>query len=141
MIGPRDIDVTGGLFFSFKDLEFEDDMVDWQDISDEDLLNEVYERFGESWCSFSSGVRSRGECPSCKEDVKLTRHHLVPVAEGAGRSLEVNQRYVKICQPCHRLAHAHWGPGNKYDGPQDREVFLVALRKLFLQSEDTNGSS
>ncbi|MFT7616946.1 MAG: 5-methylcytosine-specific restriction endonuclease McrA [Planctomycetota bacterium] len=109
-------------------------MVNWNEISDEDLLAELHQRFGESWCSFSSGVRSRGECPSCKEDTKLTRHHLVPIAKGAGRNLEVNQRYVKICQPCHLLTHAQWGPGNSYDGPQDRELFLKELRQVYLQS-------
>ncbi len=105
---------------------------DWNEISDEELLAELHRRFGESWCSFSSGVRSRDECPSCKQDVQLTRHHLVPVAEGAGRDLIVKRRYVKICRACHELAHEHWGPGNEYSGPQDREMFLRDLRALHL---------
>lgn len=133
-MSPRDGDVSGAYFLTPQDNSLTA-MVDWNEISDEDLLKEVHLRFGESWCSFSSGVRSRGECPSCKKDVKLTRHHLVPVADGAGRSLEVNQRYVKICEPCHRLAHGHWGPGHAYAGPQDRELFLLELRKLLLSTE------
>ena len=111
-------------------------MTDWDGVSDEELLTEVHRRFGESWCSFSSGVRARGECPACKDDAKLTRHHLVPVAEGAGRNLEVKRRYVKLCRPCHELAHLHWGPGHEYDGPQDREIFLSRLRALVLSRTD-----
>ena len=106
-------------------------MTNWEEISDEELLAQVHSRFGDSWCSFSSGVRARGECPCCKLDVKLTRHHLVPVAEGAGRNLQVKRRYVKLCASCHNLAHDHWGPGNKYRGPQDRELFLKALLDVY----------
>ena len=112
-------------------------MPNWQDISDEELLAELHSRFGDSWCSFSSGVRARGECPVCKLDVKLTRHHLVPTAVGAGRNLEVKRRYVKLCGPCHQLAHRRWGPGNRYVGPQDREIFL---KELLMAHREENGS-
>jgi hypothetical protein len=97
--------------------------------SDEALLAEVWRRFGENWCSFSSGVRSREECPICRKEGALTRHHLTPVAQGAGRERSVKARYVKLCRACHDLAHRVWGPGHHYDGPPDREIFLARLRE------------
>ncbi|MCA9320763.1 MAG: hypothetical protein KDB53_08515 [Planctomycetes bacterium] len=99
-----------------------------EQISDEELLLEVWRRFGESWCSFSSGVRSPDECPICNQRRDLTRHHLVPRAQGAGLDREVKRRYVKLCRDCHDLAHRVWGPGSSYDGPLDREVFCRDLR-------------
>lgn len=97
--------------------------------SDDELLTELWRRFGESWCSFSSGVRSRDECPICNEVCDLTRHHLVPVAQGAGLNREVKRRYVKLCTECHVLAHKVWGPGDDYQGPEEREIFVRDLRR------------
>lgn len=99
-------------------------------IDDQDLLAEVWRRFGESWCSFSSGVRAPGECPICLTPGPLTRHHLVPRAVGAGRDREIQRRYVKICRGCHELAHATWGPGHRYFGPEEREIFVAELRRV-----------
>ncbi len=99
-----------------------------KDIDDQGLLDEVWRRFGASWCSFSSGVRSPGECPICHETVQLTRHHLVPQAVRRGMEREVKRRYVKLCRPCHELAHRVWGPGHSYSGPKEREVFVRDLQ-------------
>lgn len=101
-----------------------------RDVPDEELLREVWLRFGASWCAFSSGVRPEGECPVCHATGGLTRHHLVPVAAGAGKDRVVKQRYVKLCRPCHEKAHEVWGPGSEYRGPEDREVFVAELRKI-----------
>lgn len=103
------------------------------DVTDEELLHEVWLRFGESWCAFSSGVRPKAECPVCHETEGLTRHHLVPVAAGAGKDRAVKQRYVKLCRACHERAHEVWGPGSRYAGPRDREVFVAELRKIVRQ--------
>lgn len=100
-----------------------------EDISDEALLREVWRRFGDSWCGFSSGVRPKDECPVCHATEGLTRHHLVPVAVGGGRSKVLKQRYVKLCRKCHDRAHAEWGPGSDYAGPEDREIFVAELRR------------
>ena len=103
---------------------------DLDDVTDEALLREVWRRFGESWCAFSSGVRPRDECPICNEVTSLTRHHLVPVAVGAGKDREVKRRYVKLCRECHRRAHEVWGPGSEYRGPEEREIFVTELRRI-----------
>jgi hypothetical protein len=99
-------------------------------IPDEDLLGEVHRRFGDSWCAFSAGVRSLDECPVCKGNRNLTRHHLVPVATRAGQDQEVKRRYVKLCGSCHTLAHKTWGPGDAWTGPTEREVFVRDLTLL-----------
>lgn len=99
-----------------------------KNVDDQTLLDEVWRRFGASWCSFSSGVRSPGECPICHETVPLTRHHLVPLARRRGIEREVKRRYVKLCRPCHDLAHRIWGPGHDYAGPEDREIFVRDLQ-------------
>lgn len=106
-----------------------EDALSLTECSDEALLEEVWRRFGDYWCSFSSGVRGRDECPICKEVAPLTRHHLVPIAKGAGLERSVKARYVKLCRACHDYAHRVWGPGHRYDGPPDREIFIARLRE------------
>lgn len=106
----------------------DDDRPELSDYPDEAILEEVWRRFGSSWCAFSSGVRSPDECPICNQKRDLTRHHLVPVAAGSGNDKEVKRRYVKLCPPCHELAHRVWGRGDRYDGPTEREIFVRDLR-------------
>ena len=107
-----------------------DDSMDLTAVPDDDLLAELHRRFGDSWCAFSAGVRSLDECPVCKTEQNLTRHHLVPIAAGAGLNREVKRRYVKICGRCHTLAHKEWGPGDDWSGPTDREIFIRDLMQL-----------
>ena len=109
--------------------------LDLTGVTDEALLAEVHRRFGESWCAFSSGVRSRDECPICNEQSQLTRHHLVPVADGAGLDKGVKSRYVKLCRDCHLHAHRVWGPGDAWRGPVEREIFVRDLRALRADEE------
>lgn len=97
------------------------------DVTDEDLLTEIQRRFGDTWCAFSSGVRSRDECPVCKNVQPLTRHHLVPVAVGAGKEKGIKSRYVKLCGSCHQRAHELWGPGDAWQGPTDRDILVRDL--------------
>lgn len=104
--------------------------LDLREIPDDDLLEEIHRRFGESWCAFSAGVRSLDECPICRGQEHLTRHHLVPIAAGAGRDRKVKRRYVKLCGSCHTLAHKEWGPGDEWSGPTEREVFVRDLSQL-----------
>ncbi|MEZ6197871.1 MAG: hypothetical protein R3F20_19445 [Planctomycetota bacterium] len=73
-------------------------------------------------------MRGRDVCPICDEVTTLTRHHLSPVAVGAGKDRGVKARYVKLCRPCHELAHRIWGPGDRYEGPEERELFVRELR-------------
>ncbi len=98
-------------------------------VSDDELLREVWIRFGDSWCTFSSKVRSSSECPICHQSELMTRHHLVPIAEDGGKDRAVRSRYVKLCRSCHEFAHRVWGPGDQYRGPTDREIFVAELRK------------
>ncbi|MCB9834326.1 MAG: hypothetical protein H6807_17820 [Planctomycetes bacterium] len=97
-------------------------------LDDEQLLEELYRRFGAGWCSFSAMVRERGVCPVCDGLVALTRHHLRPIARGAGKEVEIRRRYVDLCRPCHDLAHRVWGPGDRWEGPIEREIFVDRLR-------------
>ncbi len=99
-------------------------------LSDEDLLDELYRRFGAGWCSFSAAVRERAACPVCDRILPLTRHHLRPVAKGAGREVEIRRRYADICRDCHDIAHARWGPGHRWQGPVERELFLAEMIRL-----------
>ena len=98
-------------------------------VTDEVLLAEVHRRFGESWCSFSSAVRPRGACAGCDGVNDLTRHHLVPVAKGGGQGREIRARYLTLCRRCHDVTHRIFGPGDRYDGPADRELFVAALKR------------
>ncbi len=102
----------------------------FDEVDDETLLEELYRRFGASWCSFSAMVREREVCPGCDRVLPLTRHHLRPIAQGAGREVEVRRRYADICRSCHDLAHATWGPGHRWQGPIERELFLRDLKQM-----------
>ena len=101
-----------------------------EDLTDEELLEEVWRRFGDSWCAFSSGVRPRDVCPVCGAHEPLTRHHLVPVARGGGKDRGIKQRYVHLCTTCHRLAHDVWGRGDRFRGPTERETLIRDLLRI-----------